>query len=71
MSDEIKIDIGYAAGYIWEYLIKNGESSSMEIKAGIELSNTMLFLALGWLAREDKISIKEVEQNNYMISLKE
>ncbi|MDR1952192.1 MAG: winged helix-turn-helix domain-containing protein [Elusimicrobiota bacterium] len=70
MSDDIKTAIGLASGEIWNYLSKNGDSSFVEIKSDLELSNTMFCLALGWLAREDKIYIKEFEHNNYIISLK-
>jgi hypothetical protein len=59
--DELKdcASIGFAAGDIWKYLLEHGQSSSVELKAGLGLSNTMLCLALGWLAREDKIVIAE------------
>jgi hypothetical protein len=61
--------IGTAAGEIWKYLHENGESSPIKIKASLGLSNTMLYLALGWLAREDKVNIAQHEYS-YKISLK-
>jgi len=61
--------IGFAAGEIWKYLSENGESSPIKIKANLGMSNTMLYLALGWLAREDKVSIRQLEYS-YRISLK-
>jgi hypothetical protein len=67
--DEIDNEIGTVAGYIWGYLSEHGPSPFVEIKAGLEMSNTMFCLALGWLARENKIAIKEFE-HSYMISLK-
>lgn len=52
-----KIDeIGFNAGKIWSYLnSKKDFADILEIKFQVKLSNTDLYLALGWLAREDKI----------------
>ncbi|MCL2485368.1 MAG: winged helix-turn-helix domain-containing protein [Endomicrobia bacterium] len=66
---EITDRVGYAAGEIWRYLSENGESTPIKIKANLGLSNTMLYLALGWLAREDKVNIVQFEYS-YKISLK-
>jgi len=60
--------VGQAAGDIWKYLSENGESSPIKIKANLGLSNTMLYLALGWLARENKVSIVQIDYS-YKISL--
>ncbi|MCL1971780.1 MAG: winged helix-turn-helix domain-containing protein [Endomicrobia bacterium] len=68
MSDMIE-RVGFAAGEIWKYLLENGESSPIKIKANLGLSNTMLYLALGWLAREDKVNIVQ-QDYSYRISLK-
>ncbi|MDR3256364.1 MAG: winged helix-turn-helix domain-containing protein [Endomicrobium sp.] len=61
--------VGSAAGEIWRYLSKNGEASPIKIKASLGMSNTMLYLALGWLSREDKVIINQVEYS-YRVSLK-
>jgi predicted RNA-binding protein (virulence factor B family) len=66
---EVSSKIGLAAGEIWRYLSENGESSPIKIKASLGMSNTMLYLALGWLLREDKVSIVQVDYS-YRISLK-
>jgi Protein of unknown function (DUF2582). len=66
---EIIDRVGYSAGEIWRYLLENGESSPIKIKANLGLSNTMLYLALGWLAREDKVNIVQHDYS-YKISLK-
>ena len=62
--------IGAVAGDIWKYLSENGESSPIKIKANLGLSNTMLYLALGWLARENKVNIVQVDYS-YKIFLKQ
>lgn len=51
----LKIDIGTTAGYIWEYLHAKGETPIAELKKKLKLKDDALFLALGWLAREDKV----------------
>lgn len=66
---EILDRVGFAAGEIWKYLNENGESSPIKIKASLGLSNTMLYLALGWLAREDKVKMRQLDYS-YRISLK-
>ncbi|MDR1941465.1 MAG: winged helix-turn-helix domain-containing protein [Endomicrobium sp.] len=66
---EITEQIGFAAGAIWQYLGEHGQSYPIKIKANLGLSNTLLYLALGWLAREDKVNITRTE-HSYVISLK-
>jgi LEA14-like dessication related protein len=62
-------DIGLVAGDIWRYLIENGDSSTIKIRVSLGISNTMLYLALGWLSREDKINIIIMDYS-YKISLR-
>lgn len=64
----MKDRIGMAAGQIWRFLNENGESTPIKIKAYLGLSNTMLYLALGWLSRENKVNIEPFEYT-YKISL--
>ena len=61
--------IGNTAGKIWNYLTAKDSATSMKIKADLGISNSLLFLSLGWLAREDKIEMSESE-NTYKIVLK-
>ena len=61
--------IGLIAGDIWKYLIENGDSSTIKIRVSLGISNTMLYLALGWLSRQDKINIISTDYS-YKISLK-
>jgi hypothetical protein len=68
--DEMSSKIGLTAGDIWYYLSENGKSSSpIKIKSVLGISNTMLYLALGWLSREDKIIIEQ-DEYSHKISLK-
>ncbi len=62
-------DVGFLAGRIWKYLSQHNEMDTIKIKLDLKISNTMLYLALGWLAREGKIYIKK-EKKNYRVGLR-
>ncbi len=47
--------IGDTAGKIWSYLDENGESSITTLKKNLELKPDQTTMAIGWLAREDKL----------------
>ena len=61
--------LGQAAGTVWHFLHTNGPSTVMTIKLALNMTNGQLFLALGWLSREDKIEIHP-QDNTYTIALK-
>ena len=52
--------IGTNAGLIWAAL-ENGELNVKAVKKATKLAEKDLNLALGWLAREGKVTFKEVE----------
>ena len=49
--------IGSTAGKIWSFLSVTGSADLIKIKSELGISNAHLHLALGWLLRENKISI--------------
>ncbi len=51
----MKDSIGSTAGKIWSYLDENGESSITALKKNLELRPDQATMAIGWLAREDKL----------------
>jgi hypothetical protein len=51
------LTIGETAGHIWRILHDEGELRLSTLQKRIDASATLLHLALGWLAREDKIAI--------------
>ena len=57
--------IGSNAGLIWAALA-NGELSVKAAKKATKLTEKDLNLALGWLAREGKVSFREVEKDLYV-----
>lgn len=49
--------IGELAGRVWQYLDENGESSVNKIITETGLGKNEVQRAIGWLAREGKLSI--------------
>ena len=62
-------EIGSTAGKIWDYLDKNGEVTALKLKSALGVTNTALYMGIGWLAREDKLIIIDYSKG-YKISLK-
>jgi hypothetical protein len=50
-------EIGGAAGIIWQFLDQHGETALNKLKHGTKLSDQMLLMGLGWLAREGKLAL--------------
>lgn len=51
--------IGESAGKVWRYLEAQGPRSVSQIQRGTGLSQSLTYLALGWLAREGKIRFEQ------------
>jgi hypothetical protein len=62
--------IGQTAGLVWNFLQSHGESSLSSVEKGVEAPKAMVSMALGWLAREGKINVKD-EKRAVKISLRE
>ncbi len=61
---------GELAGKVWEALNESGELTGKALKKAIKVrAEKDLYLALGWLLREDKVAIKEVEKD-ILVALK-
>jgi len=58
----LKEKIGYNAGTVWMALVK-GEQSVKAIKKETTLAEKEILLALGWLAREEKVMLREEEKD--------
>ena len=61
--------IGDAAGEVWQYLDKNGSASVTKISKETEISKNDVQRAIGWLLKEEKLSI-EVVGRTETLSLK-
>jgi hypothetical protein len=64
--------IGDAAGIIWSFLDQQTKPVTLsKLKNEVDLSTTLMMMALGWLAREEKIIVEMPEDSfSYNISLK-
>ena len=52
------------AGQIWNALNDNGALNTKDLKKVAKVKNDKdLFLGLGWLLREDKVALTEVEKD--------
>lgn len=56
---ELKEQIGYSAGQIYNYLNTNGETTFSKLKKELDLKGNFADLGLGWLAREGKVEISK------------
>ncbi|MBQ1909566.1 MAG: winged helix-turn-helix domain-containing protein [Bacteroidaceae bacterium] len=55
--------VGLLAGAVWTALSENGTMTSKELKKAAKLkSDKELYLAMGWLLREDKLTVTEAEK---------
>ncbi|MCF0198477.1 MAG: winged helix-turn-helix domain-containing protein [Bacteroidaceae bacterium] len=62
-------NVGALAGQIWTALNENGAMNNKDLKKAAKLKNDKeLFLALGWLLREDKVTVTE-EGKDLIIAL--
>ena len=56
--------VGTLAGAVWTALNENGAMVSKDLKTAAGLkSDKDLYLAMGWLLREDKINVTEDAKN--------
>ena len=52
--------VGLLAGAVWTALSENGTMPAKELKKAAKLkSDKELYLAMGWLLREDKLTVTE------------
>ncbi len=56
---ELLDEIGVSAGEIYNYLSSNGTTTFSKMKKDLDLKGNFADLGLGWLAREDKVSISK------------
>lgn len=66
---ELKAAVGETAGKIWETLSNDGPLTVTQLKKKLNGTGELIPLALGWLAREDKIEILQ-EKKTVRVSLK-
>ncbi|KAA3620059.1 MAG: hypothetical protein DWQ05_04850 [Calditrichaeota bacterium] len=55
----IETTIGETAGKIWEYLNNAGDSTIAKLRKEVDADTFTVSAAIGWLAREDKITLSK------------
>lgn len=60
-------EIGITAGEIWYYLEENSEASIGKLSQELKLTDRMILLGLGWLAREGKLDIQKRQRATYFM----
>lgn len=61
---------GLYAGKIWEALNEGGKLTGKDLKKATKIrAEKEMYLGLGWLLREDKLTIEETEKD-ILVSLK-
>ncbi len=58
-TDNCVAEIGEAAGQVWKALSLKGTLTIAKLVKEVESPRDTVMQALGWLAREDKITIEE------------
>lgn len=53
---ELKEEIGINAGRLWNTISRVNKASFTKLRSESDLGNNQVYEAIGWLAREDKIS---------------
>jgi len=66
---EIILEVGETAGKVWHLLNDEGPQTLAQIKKRVNGSGELVSLALGWLAREDKVEIRQ-DKKSYKVALK-
>ena len=61
-----KATIGYNAGILWYLLSNNLRWSYKELQKSSGLNDIDLNMAVGWLAREDKIEFEEEDEGLFL-----
>src|SRR5437667_12857331 len=69
-SMDIKNTVGETAGKIWEALSNDGPQTVTQLQKKINGSSESVNLALGWLAREDKVDMAQVDKKTVRVQLK-
>lgn len=55
--------VGTMAGAVWTALNENGTLNTKDLKKAAKIKTDKdLFLALGWLLREDKVTVAEADK---------
>jgi hypothetical protein len=63
-------NIGETAGLVWDFLDSKGKSSLNAVERGIKAPKPLVHMAIGWLAREGKVELRQ-EKRSILLRLTE
>jgi hypothetical protein len=63
-------DIGQTAGKVWNFLQTSGKSSLAALEREVGAPKPLVYMAVGWLAREGKVELRQ-EKRTIQLSLTE
>lgn len=66
----LKEKAGLNAGQIWNALNEKEGLTVKELKKATKFTDKDLYLGLGWLLREDKITVEPIDEKEFKVSLK-
>ncbi|HEY2987160.1 MAG TPA: winged helix-turn-helix domain-containing protein [Candidatus Binatia bacterium] len=56
-------NIGEIAGMVWDFLRTKGKSSLNAVERGIKAPKPLVDMAIGWLAREGKVELRQEKRS--------
>jgi Mn-dependent DtxR family transcriptional regulator len=62
----LKSEIGKTSGEIWKFLGKNGKTPLATIAQEMKLKPEITTMAIGWLAREEKVHLSRETKTTYV-----
>ena len=65
----LKESVGHTAGKVWSQLSEAGPQTIAQLKKKLNGEGDLVNLAVGWLAREDKVDIVS-EKKSFRVKLK-
>ncbi len=66
---DIKEEVGETAGKVWQLLSRDGPQTLAQAKKKLNVESELLNLAIGWLAREDKVDVSR-DKKDIRVQLK-
>ncbi len=62
----MKEKVGETAGQIWDLLKKKGEVNMAEVPKLLKEKSAVVYQAIGWLARENKIEYRKAATKTFV-----
>lgn len=67
MTEQLEVEIGDAAGKIWNVLYEKGPMSRASISKATKLSTNLVNQGIGWLAREGKLATDKAKRGEVFL----